>query len=179
MTLQSLVNQSLGTRSSRRLFLAPQFFLTLWTRGSVAEEYLIPPDNLRGRDDRSLLLRVWQEHANCCLSLCRKWNCRERTSSKSSCKKKAYSLKTQEYWDFISFHLSIFIICMMLTLECKLGQSKIQNPRMIWVGRDLTSLPRAGIPSTALACYKPHPACLQTLLGMGNVLQLLQQCAEL
>lgn len=53
--------------------------LTLRTRGSVAGEYLIPPDNLRGRDDRSPLLRVWQEHANCCLSLCRKQYCfRER-----------------------------------------------------------------------------------------------------
>lgn len=40
---------SLGMRNPHQLFLAPCFFLTLRTRGSVAEEYVIPPDNLKER----------------------------------------------------------------------------------------------------------------------------------
>lgn len=43
----------------------------------------------------------------------------ERTSTKNSHKKKGYSLKIEENWDFISFHISIFMVYMMLALECK------------------------------------------------------------
>lgn len=50
-----------------------------------------PPDNLRGRDDRSPLLSVWQELANCCRALCRKWYCfREREPPAKTATKRKY-----------------------------------------------------------------------------------------
>lgn len=52
----------LGTRNPCWCFLAQWVFLSLQTTASAVEEYLITPDNLKGRDDRALLLRVWQEH---------------------------------------------------------------------------------------------------------------------
>ena len=102
---------SLGMRNSHRLFLAPRFFLTLWTRGSVAEEYLIPPDNLEGRDDRPLLLRVWQEcMIKAAVFLCRKRYCFRERAYNRKITKNVYSLKKQEssfcfaHFSFLCLH---------------------------------------------------------------------------
>lgn len=118
---------SLGTRNSHRLFLVLWFFLTLWTGGSVAEEYLIPPDNLKGRDDRPPLIWVWQEHTiKAAVSLCRKqYYFREREPVIKKITKNVYSEEIGTC-SFFSFPISVFSVYMMLALECK-SWSVFQN----------------------------------------------------
>lgn len=58
MTVRPGGEPCLGIRNTRQWVLAQQVFAILSTTASAAEKHLIPPDNLRGRDDKALLLRV-------------------------------------------------------------------------------------------------------------------------
>lgn len=117
------LNQAWGREIHIDYFWCCWFFLTLWTRGSVAEEYLIPPDNLEGSDDRPSLLRVWQEHTiKAAVSLCRKRYCfREREPTTTTTTNKITKKNIHTPWEirmYFFFFPHFSLLCLRDSSTC-------------------------------------------------------------